>query len=525
MRDDWFDDPLEYGELFSNPQDLYRVISEILEQHNGQYLSGGRQIYDIPKASFGLRYALETDFYDRFIYQAIASYLMPFYDPILSNRVLGHRLNKERKSDKYLFKHRIELWNTFEGLTKLPIQEGGSLLVTDLINYYENIRSSSIVEALECQLTGVAASGLEKNRIRNAIHTLENLLNKWSYQGEKGLPQNRDASSFFANVLLNTVDQKMVSKGYDYFRYVDDIRISCKTPQVAQTALHELIKELRQLGLNINSAKTCILHKSSPRSEFDAVFPSHDDRSLAIDNMWRSKSKRIILRSLPLIHEFIVDIVADGKSQSRQFRFCINRLTTIVDAKIVDCEQIITPQLQKILLDLLKEQPASTDYFCKIILTLGPTHPILEETESFLIENSEFITSWQSYKLWLLFARVGYTSEKLTGFAMQKISSDFDCAATPAILIYIGKCEDATNTEQLLAYFTTGISYQHKRCLLIATQDLSRELLKPYIPLLGPRLTNTVSRIASSRALTGKFTHRTKPGKLDNIFEQLNPYD
>lgn len=40
-----------------------------------------------------------------------------------------------------------------------------------------------------------------------------------------GLPQNRDASSFLSNVLLSRVDKAMAGKGYDYYRYVDDIRV------------------------------------------------------------------------------------------------------------------------------------------------------------------------------------------------------------------------------------------------------------------------------------------------------------
>ncbi|WP_219625473.1 hypothetical protein, partial [Vibrio parahaemolyticus] len=86
----------------------------------GNYESGDRALYDVPKRALGLRYTLETDFYDRFLYQAICTYLIPYFDPLLSNRVFSHRFNKHGKK-KYLFKHRIELWNTFENLSYVAL--------------------------------------------------------------------------------------------------------------------------------------------------------------------------------------------------------------------------------------------------------------------------------------------------------------------------------------------------------------------------------------------------------------------
>lgn len=255
MRDDWFSDTLKYEDLFSVPKDLIDTIRTNLELGHGQYVAGTKNIYDVPKASHGLRYSLEIDFYDRFLYQAICSYLIPYYDPLLSTRVLSHRYNKHRSKEKYLFKNRIELWQTFEGITHLCIKDGGALLVTDLINYFEHISIASVENSFLSLISKVKASGAEKNKIRSAIFTLIALLKKWCFNDIHGLPQNRDASSFLANVVLVAVDQKMVELGYDYYRYVDDIRIVCGDSLKARKALSDLISELRKLGLNINSKK------------------------------------------------------------------------------------------------------------------------------------------------------------------------------------------------------------------------------------------------------------------------------
>ncbi|WP_144434523.1 RNA-directed DNA polymerase, partial [Pseudomonas syringae] len=121
------------------------------------------------------------------------------------------------------------------------------------------------------------------------MQTLCELLARWSYNDLHGLPQNRDASSFVANIVLNSVDQAMVNLGHDYYRYVDDIRIICASPRAAKKVLTELISQLRTVGMNINSGKTIILTSSNSEAEIAEHFPTSDDRTLTIDSMWRSR--------------------------------------------------------------------------------------------------------------------------------------------------------------------------------------------------------------------------------------------
>lgn len=199
MRDDWFADALSYTDIFSSSQDVCKTITDLLHEGHGLYPSGGRRICDIPKVGMGLRYAIETDFYDRFIYQAICSYLIPFYDKRLSNRVLGHRFDPYAQKEKYLFKHRIELWRTFEGITHVGLNDSGFLLVTDISNYFENISVEHVIQSLYVELPLLNIYGLEKQSIQNAITALKMLLEKWCFKQSHGLPQNRDTSSFLVS--------------------------------------------------------------------------------------------------------------------------------------------------------------------------------------------------------------------------------------------------------------------------------------------------------------------------------------
>src|SRR3546814_7193817 len=133
---------------------------------------------------------------------------------------------------------------------------GKFLLVPDLSNFFENIAREQIVAGLEKVIPKIEATGPEKLQIRNAIATLDRLLAQWTFSGSHGLPQNRDASSFLSNMLLSRVDRAMAGKGYDYYRYVDDIRVIADTEIHARRALQDIIRLLRTVGLNINANRS-----------------------------------------------------------------------------------------------------------------------------------------------------------------------------------------------------------------------------------------------------------------------------
>lgn len=524
MRDDWFEDVLLHRDLFASKKALRDVLHEVLLEGNGRYGASKRNVCDIPKKGLGVRYALETDFYDRFIYQAICSYLIPFYDPLLSHRVLGHRYDNRQRTGKELFKGRIELWQTFEGVTRTALQNGQALFATDLINYFENITIDSIRVAFEGLLPKISASGPEKVLIRNSINTLCELMAHWGYSERHGLPQNRDASSFIANVVLNAVDHEMVRLGFDYYRYVDDIRIICDSPRVAKQAAMLLIGQLRTVGMNINSAKTKILTAESSNSDVNEFFPGSDDRSLTIDSMWRSRSRRVIIRSTKYIFQLLQECIDSKQTQSRQFRFAVNRLIRLVDAGIFDVRGEIAEQLKSLLLDSLEDHAASTDQYCRLLSILELSLIELERIEQFLCDHERAIHSWQNYHLWLILARLKYKTERLVALAMQRIKIDVLRSEIAAIFIYLRCVDEVGFLEGIAADFRSSWPYYHQRNYLLATSDSSRDLLKPVVAHLGPKLKGTVSRARSHFVANIPMAERERT-PMPKMYDELNPYD
>ncbi|TFW18865.1 RNA-directed DNA polymerase [Duganella callida] len=525
MRDDWFFDTILYKDLFAGKHDLKTLISELLLEGNGRYSASSRQICDIPKKGLGIRYSLETDFYDRFIYQAICSFLIKHYDPLLSHRALGHRYNRESKDNRYLFKNRIDLWKTFEGVTFTAFKDKKVLLTTDLINYFENITIESIRVAFESKLDKVKGNGKERFQIRNAIDTLCDLLTRWSFSDRHGLPQNRDASSFIANVVLSEVDRKMVDLGYDYYRYVDDIRIICDNPQQARKALHQLIAELRTVGMNINSAKTRILSAEDIPETIAEFFPNNDDRTSAIDMMWKSRSRRVIARSVPLIHQILKTCIEQGETQSRQFRFSVNRLTMLIDADLFDVGSALSADLVQLLLNTLQEQAASTDQYCKLLSMFELSPQALTSIENYLSDEEQSIYQWQNYHLWFVLARKKYKTDNLINTAKRKMESNILSNETPAIFIYLYCVDETDLLRPYIEKLKPTWPYMHQRYFLFATKNFSPEELKPLYAVLGTKVKGTVRRAAQHFAPDGQPLGRRERSSVSHIYQHISPYD
>lgn len=399
-----------------------------------------------------------------------------------------------------------------------------SLLVTDLLNYFENISIASIKNAFENLLQKVDATGPEKSLIRNAIQTLCELLARWSYNDLHGLPQNRDASSFVANIVLNSVDQTMVNLGHDYYRYVDDIRIICASPRAAKKVLTELISQLRTVGMNINSGKTIILTSSNSEAEIAEHFPTSDDRTLTIDSMWRSRSRRVIARSAKYIYQLLKECVDQKQTQSRQFRFAVNRLIQLAESNLFDIHTAIANDLKILLIETLEEHAASTDQYCRILGVLALDEQDLDQIAQHLSDYEKSIHSWQNFHLWLLLAKRRYKTDKIISLALDRIELDVLQPEIPALFIYLRCVDESAKLVPTITRFKSNWPYYHQRNFLLATSDLDKEVLKPLIPELSIKIKGTADRARSHYNNGFPLADREPRSPLD-LHEEISPYD
>ncbi|WP_211851492.1 RNA-directed DNA polymerase [Plastoroseomonas hellenica] len=525
MRDDWYFDCLQYEDLFSDPNEAKKIIISLLQEWNGVYCGTRSVVRNIPKKGYGERYGLETDFFDRFIYQAICSFLIPYYDRLLSHRVLSYRYDPQPQNPKYLFKPKISRWFIFEGVTLTFVRSNKYLLVTDISNFFENISRTQVITELERSVPDIEATGPEKLQIRNAISTLDNLLEKWTFSGSHGLPQNRDASSFLSNILLSRLDREMAKKGHDYYRYVDDIRIISDSELHARRALQDLIRELRAVGLNINASKTEILLPGTPKDALAMYFPSQDSMTTAINHMWQSRSRRVVTRSVTYIFDILTNCIASGETQSRQFRFAVNRVAQIVESGLFDVSDALSTTLLDTLSGTLSDHAVSTDQYCRLIAILDRDGRCLPALEAFVLAEEGAIHDWQNYNIWLLLAVRKYRSDALVLLAGRKLQEDMRSGEAAAIFIWLRCVEETALIERSVQGFEASLPYQNARYLLISASVLPPGDLQPLHGLVSSRLRGTGARAARHKNEDGlPFAVRERPDLL-NLVDEVSEYD
>lgn len=524
MRDDWYFDCLQYDDLFNSPAETKRIILSLLQEWNGEYRGTRSVVRNIPKKGYGERYGLETDFFDRFVYQAICSFLIPFYDPLLGHRVLSYRYEPAPLNAKYLFKNKIDRWFTFEGVTLTFRKSRRYLLVTDLSNFFENISRLQIVKALEQAVPNLVATGPEKLQIRNAIATLDRLLAQWTFNRDHGLPQNRDASSFLSNILLSSVDREMTTKGYDYYRYVDDIRIIADSDLHARRALQDLIRQLRTIGLNINASKTEILAPDASNEKIAEYFPSQDSSTIAINQMWQSRSRRIVTKSVTYIFEILIRCISEGDAQTRTFRFAVNRVAKIVESGLFDVGDALSVNLLDTLSQSLSEHAVSTDQYCRLIATLDRDGRCLPALESFLLAENRAIHDWQNYNIWMLLAVRQHRSDDLVALAGRKLREDIKSGEAAAILIWLRCVDERALIETCIQEFAT-LPYQNARYLLIASSVLQESALRPLYGHVPVSLKGTGRRAERHCNEDGLPFAVRESTDLLNLVDEVSGYD
>jgi hypothetical protein len=224
-------------------------------------------------------------------------YLIPFFDPLLRWNIFSHRYNPKASNRESIFHPHVQAWSSFLGSVRSTVQPNSYLVTTDLSNYYEHVQISLLEKTLLGSLPSVVATVEQKAHIHEHISALIHFLSKWGFSKERGLPQNRDASSFLANMYMHPVDQAMSEYEGAYFRYMDDIKIVCNDMHSARLALKRLIVALRNVGLNVNAKKTEIVPGSNT-AEIERCLGSTSPEILALDTIWNTRSRGAILRTL-----------------------------------------------------------------------------------------------------------------------------------------------------------------------------------------------------------------------------------
>ncbi len=476
LKDDWFPDPLKFNDIFDSGYIKTAIVNNF-DKHHGQYIPSIRDLLNIPKPNFTLRYALETGVSDRALYHGLASFLARRFDKLIPWYVFSHRVDPHKEDERYLFRRGVGAWKDFVEATKSAISSDCWLLSTDLTNYFENINLNRLRVTLLHSIPDLPVSAAEKGEVRAHIGLLFECLQSWSYAPEKGLPQNRDASSFLANMYMRQVDVVLRKEGYEYFRYMDDIKIICKDEASARRALKILSIELRGLDLSVNSKKTKIVSGKDGGgiNECLDIGSSEIER---LDSMWKTRNRGVVTLSFPLLQQLTIETLKSRNVDSREFRYCIGRMSLLAS-----CEEFSVPpayfsEVTDLVVKAISDFPAATDQFAKYLrsVPLSPAH--LGSISAHLMDNSRNFYTWQSYRLWLLLSSLGYINKDLSNYSVRVVENDSDGMNRAGASVYVGSVIGGAEREVVAKRFGTLKSFIGQRSALIAVHELS---FKPHI--------------------------------------------
>ena len=256
-------------------------------------------------------------------------------------------------------------------------------------------------------------------------------------------------------------------------------------------------------------------------------FPSTDDTMTLIDSMWRSRSKKIIAKSIPILYEFLKEQIEKGETQGRPFRYCINRFKTLISSNLFASKSILAQDIADSLINEFESQPVSTDQFCKLLKDIDLTDDHLKRIADYLVDEMVAIHCWQNYQILLLLAHKGYDYQPLIDHCKRLISTSIERAEVPACFIYLASIGKENEVEAFIKLFEETWSYQHQRYFLIALQNTPVARLKPLFGKVGYRLKGTVDRLRSNKNFKGETVYLRDFNQtlITDIYDEISPYE
>lgn len=479
IENDWFKDPFMYKDYLD--EDF--VIEKINSLDLNNYSEERKESFDIPKQGFVIRHSIETQIIDRVLYQALVDIFAKDLDKALNVQVYSHRVASSTDRRKYFFKHPVEQWRAFNNDAKLALENNGShtLLVTDLTNFYENIDISVLNQKLKEVIDEIDIENEQKKYYKKVCDLLKVLLDVWAEQKTGcGIPQNRDPSSFLANMYLHKIDEYLINLGYSYFRYMDDLRFVCENKYIARKLLKNLISELRKIGLNVNSRKTQILESDDPN--LGDWLPETDRDIEQIDSLFRSRNLLTIKTAIPLLKAKTIELINDGKTGNRHFRFCIERYIKLLRVEQIK-DSVDISEITPIIIRELLEQPWATDVFFRFLECVELTQAHCKEIANIISLEVYSTYEWQSYYLWQLLIAKKYKSDKLLEMARSIIKDDTSYKPQKAgSCLYLSSLGSNEDQQYIAKNFVLFKDFFTQRIALIAVKDLVyKDYIEPYV--------------------------------------------
>lgn len=498
LRDDWFQDPLDF-KFWLSKEFIYKRIKKYNNSKIIYKPNSSAKHYVIPKSGYSTRPSIETSLIDRVMYQAYIDCLCEHLDSVLDNKVYSFRYNSGKNNDKYIYHYSIEQWMKYIYQTKSILnEESPYLVVADITNFFENINLRLLKKELKSFThNNFRQDSRTRKNLEIIIKNIIYLITKWNEKlinKEFGIPQNRDASSFLANIFLRKIDNSMINTNNHsyYYRYMDDIRIVCKEKSQAIKAISDLSKELRKVGLNLNSSKTKILYYNDEKEKgiISEYLPDSLIELEQITSLVRTRKKREVQKAIHMTYKLFEKTISDGNDEEmfikkRKLNFCISKLQLF--ARIPGLKQSI--EYRKVINHVLKElvnQPWLTVSFIQLLRAIEKSYFIEEDyliIKSILFDENRNIYEGQTYYLWLFLAYHKYNCQELINYAINssRTPKQNNHADTAGSYLYLASINWKNYYEIILDSLNHGViaeNYFLQKNALIALRMVNPKKIK-----------------------------------------------
>lgn len=231
----------------------------------GTYSPKACEIFDYPKPDFLVRPAARLELQDYVVYCALGQAVLGSIHASLRALVnvdYSYQLRSKANVVPW-FQSRFKGWEQFREVSLKRTQDDGVFVVfTDLVGFYENIDLGRLKYML-------LSAGVEED----ILALLMKCLKKWAGPRNRGIPQGTSVSDLLAKLYLEPLDRRLQRDGFNHLRYVDDIRVFCRSLTEAKKAIRTLSGLARERGLNLQSAKTKICEVGKARIKLVGMVP------------------------------------------------------------------------------------------------------------------------------------------------------------------------------------------------------------------------------------------------------------
>jgi retron-type reverse transcriptase len=212
----------------------------------------------VPKPSTTLRTMSLMAVPDVIVYQALVNVIADESHQYLVTHQNQHIFGNiyAGSGKRWMLRPWKQQYNNFVNSVEKLYRQGNSWIAsTDIVSFYDTIDHERLIQLVRKYCGCKRYSKFEK--------LLKECLSKWSahtadVKMSRGIPQGSNASDFLANLFLHELDKIMICQGYNYVRYVDDIRILGRDKPTVQQGLILFDLELKRAGLVAQVTKTSL---------------------------------------------------------------------------------------------------------------------------------------------------------------------------------------------------------------------------------------------------------------------------